>query len=278
MDLSVFMVVLLGAMFHAVWNAIIRFKGDRFGAIVLLSAAQSGMALLLLPFFPLPLTECWPWLAVSGLVHVAYKVSLARAYESADLSLAYPLARGTAPMIVALISLVALGDHLSLPKTIGIMLIGSGIVGMGLAKTDGAFAGRKVIFPLITALTIASYTLIDAIGARLSGSASAFVLWVFTLDGLGIVAYALWTRGTGLYATILPQWKPGVLAGALSLASYWLVIWAFTVAPVALVAALRETSVLFAIVLAKLFLKEEIGPLRWAAAGLIMAGTVALRL
>ncbi len=214
MELTVFLAVLAGAVMHAAWNAMIRFEGDRFGAIVLLSLTQSGMAMLLLPFFPLPLAASWPWLLLSAFVHILYKVTLARAYQSADLSLAYPLARGTAPMIVALISLSVLGDEISLWKGVGVVLIGSGIIGMALAKTNGAFAGRKVIFPLLTALTIAAYTLIDALGARLSGSASAFTLWMFALDGMGITCYALATRGPGLYRAILPQWRAGTIAGA----------------------------------------------------------------
>jgi drug/metabolite transporter (DMT)-like permease len=161
-----------------------------------------------------------------------------------------------------------------------VVAIAAGI--MLMAKPDGGGAARLprkgLLLALGTAVFTASYTMADGVGARIAGSASSFILWMILLDGLFMLAYALSTRGTGALAALRPSWRAGLAIGSMSLGSYWIAIWAFTQAPLALVAALRETSVLFAMLIAAFVLKEKVGPWRWLAAGLILMGIALMRL
>jgi drug/metabolite transporter (DMT)-like permease len=278
-DSLVFAAVLAAALLHAGWNAVVKVGLDRFSSVLLLALVQSGLALALLPFFPAPGPPSWPWIAASALLHTGYKLFLIRAYEHGDLSQVYPLARGTAPLLTALVGALGLGESLTPLRTLAVLVIGLGVVLMSAKGGPGlASAPRKALaYALGTAAATASYTLVDGVGARLSGSASGFTLWMFAGDGAGMLAYALATRGHAALPTLLPAWRAGVAAGAMSLGSYWIAIWAFTRAPIALVAALRETSVLFAMLIAVLLLRERVGPWRWAAAGLIACGVVLAR-
>lgn len=272
--------VLAAAFLHAAWNAVVKVALDRFSSILLLALCQSGLALLLLPLFPAPGLASWPWLAASALLHTGYKLFLIRAYVHGDMSQVYPLARGTAPLIVAIVGAVALGEPMTPLKALAVAAIALGVVVMSLR--GGAelvrIPPRALAWALGTAAFTASYTLADAVGARLSGSVSGFTLWMFVLDGLGMLAFALAARGPAALRGLASAWGAGLAAGAMSLLSYWIAIWAFTQAPVALVAALRETSVLFAMLIAVLVLKEPAGIGRWTAAGLILLGVVLLRL
>ena len=283
MDDAVFAAVLAAALMHAGWNAVVKVGLDRFSSVLLLSLVQSGLALALLPFFPLPAAPSWPWLAASALLHTGYKLFLIRAYEHGDLSQVYPLARGTAPLIVALVGATLLGEAPTLGKALAVASIGLGVVlmsaeGRNAGGTARPAASRKALaWALGTAAFTASYTLVDGVGARLSGTASGFTLWMFVGDGLGMLAFALKARGQHALPRLLPAWRSGLAAGAMSLGSYWIAIWAFTRAPIALVAALRETSVLFAMLIAVFLLGERAGPRRWCAAALVTAGVMLMR-
>ena len=265
---------------HAGWNAVIRLGLDRFSSILLLSMTQSGLALVILPFVPFPPAEAWPWVVGASLLHTGYKLFLIRAYQHGDLTQVYPLARGAAPPVVALGGVLMFGEALAPLGWLAIALIAGGIALM--AFRGGSDFKRLPTLPLLYALGtagfVAAYTLADAAGARVSGSAHGFAMWMFVGDGLTMLAYALATRGTAGLRAVLPAWKTGLPAGTLSLGSYWIVLWAMTRAPVGLVAALRETSVLFALAIGALFLKERMGAGRWAAGALICAGVVAMRL
>jgi drug/metabolite transporter (DMT)-like permease len=279
MDPIVFGAVLAAALLHAGWNAVVKVGLDRFSSVLLLALVQSGLALALLPFFPAPGMPSWPWIAVSALLHTGYKLFLIRAYEHGDLSQVYPLARGTVPLLTALVGALVLGESLTPLRTLAVLAIGLGVVLMS-AKGGPNLASvpRKALaYALGTAAATASYTLVDGVGARLSGSASGFTLWMFAGDGAGMLACALAARGRAALPALLPAWRAGVAAGAMSLGSYWIAIWAFTRAPIALVAALRETSVLFAMLIAAFLLRERAGPWRWAAATLIASGVVLAR-
>jgi drug/metabolite transporter (DMT)-like permease len=279
-DSLVFWAVLAGALMHAGWNAVLKTGLDRFSSVLLLSFVQSGMALLLLPHFPLPATEAWPWIAVSIFLHTGYKLFLIRAYEHGDLSQVYPLARGAAPLIVTAVATFALGEVLSPSKLAGVLAIALGVIVMSLrgGKDLGSLPPKALGYALATAAFTAGYTLVDGMGARIAGSASSFTLWMFTGDGLLMLGFALLTRGAPALSGLRPAFPIGVLAGALSLGSYWLVVWAFTQAPIALVAALREASILFAMLIAVTFVGETAGRWRWIAAALIVGGIVLVRL
>ncbi len=274
----VFTAVLAAAAMHAGWNALVKVGLDRFSSILLLVLSHMGLCIVLLPFFPLPAPASWPWLLASAVIHTFYKLTLIRAYEHGDLSQVYPLARGSAPLIVAIVSIGLLDEVVTLPKILAIASIGLGVCLMSVRGGGVAPMSPKAFgLALATAGFTASYTLVDGIGARLSGSASGFLIVMSIVDGAFTCAYTLATRGPKAFTKLAPAWRSGLAAGALSLASYWIAIWAFTQAPIALVAALRETSVLFAVLIAVVFLKERVGLGRIMAASLIAAGVILMR-
>jgi len=279
MDLIVFLAVLAGAAMHAGWNALVKTGLDRTTSIFLLALIQGAISLALLPLFAMPSALSWPWIAVSAFLHSGYKIFLIRAYQHGDMSQVYPLARGSAPLIVAVAGVFLLQENLTAMKLAAVCAIGLGVMLMSSRLGSGEAMPRKaLLFALGTALFTASYTLVDGIGAQLSGTASGFTLWMFVGDGVLMTIYALLVRGRDLRAAVRGNLLSGTAAGALSLGSYWIAIWAFTLAPIALVAALRETSVLFAMLIAVFFLGEKASPQRWAAAALILAGIVLMRL
>jgi drug/metabolite transporter (DMT)-like permease len=276
MSLSVFLLVLLAALLHAGWNAWVKGGDDRFGAILRMAAGQSVLAALLLPFFAFPAAHVWPWIAASAVLHTGYKAFLINAYEKGDLSQVYPLARGTAPLIVAAAGMIFLAEVPPPLRLLAVAAIGGGILLM--AGGHGRLSGTALAWALGTAAFTAAYTLVDGHGARVSGNASAFILWAIALDGPLMLAYGIAARGKAAsVAPLRSGWRQGLAAGATSAGAYWIVVWAFTQAPLALVAALRETSVLFAMLIAALLLGERVGARRWAAGGLIVAGLVLMR-
>lgn len=280
MDIAVFAAVLAAALMHAGWNAAVKIGLDHFSAIVLLSISQSLVCLALLFFFPTPAAAAWPWLAGSICLHIGYKIFLTRAYTFGDLSQIYPIARGAAPMIVAIASASFLGEPLSPAGFAAVFLVALGVVLMSLhpGKGRARLTPTGLAYALGTAGFTAGYTMADGIGARLAGSAHSFVFWMFVGDGLGMLAFAWLARGAAAFPALIPAWRTGLLAGIMSLGSYWIAVWAFTCAPIALVAALRETSVLFAMLIAVLYLKEPVGWHRWLAAAMITSGVVFMRL
>jgi drug/metabolite transporter (DMT)-like permease len=274
MSAPVFFAILFAAALHAGWNALVKTGLDRFSAILFLGLAQAAIALLLLPFFGLPSGPAWPWVLAGSALHSGYKLALIRAYGHGDLSQIYPLSRGSAPLIVAVAGALFLGETMDPARTAAVVSIAGGIM---LMAGKGGLTRAGLLWALVTAAFTAAYTLADGIGARVAGSASSFILTMIVLDGAIMLAYGLAARGWSGIVAMLPAWRPGVTAGAMSLGAYWIAIWAFTRAPLAMVAALRETSVLFAMLIALFWLKERPAPRRWVAAGMIMAGVVLMR-
>ncbi len=279
MDTIIFLAIMVGALMHAGWNAVIKIGLDRFSAILLLSLFQGAISFALIPFFPSIASDAWPWLFASILLHVGYKFFLIKAYALGGLSQIYPLARGTAPLIVSVISTLYLGEILSLTNALGIVSIGLGIMAMAISKGPNTppLSRKALAFAFCTASFTAAYTLVDGIGARLSFNASSFTLWLFAGDSLIMLLSALFLRGRGAITKTFPEWKSGLVAGALSLGSYWIAIWAMTKAPIALVSGLRESSVLFAMFIAVFLLKEKAGIIRWLAAFSIGTGILLTR-
>ena len=279
MTLGVFFAVLFAALLHAGWNAIIKRGLDRFSSVLLLTQVQGAIALLLLPWFAPPHPDSWPWIAAGGLLHAGYNIFLIHAYQHGDLSQIYPLARGTAPLIVAVASALWLHEAMAPLRVAAILSIAAGILLMARRGRDSApLSPRGLAFALATAAFTAAYSMADGYGARLSLSLSSFTMAAFVLEALLMLAYGFWVRGRRALAGVRPALPAGLVAGTMSLGAYWIAIWAFTLAPLAMVAALRETSVLFAMLIAAFFLKERVGPLRWTAAGLILAGILLMRL
>jgi len=271
------LLVLAAALMHAAWNAIVKSSTDKLLDTVTLSIVAALICLVILPFLPAPARASWPWLAASALLHVFYFLTLAGTYRRGDLSHVYPLMRGTAPLLVALIGVVLLDDRLSAGMWAGIALISFGIL-VPVLWRPAAVPGKATLIALGNAIIIASYTLIDGNGTRAAGNALSYCLWIFVLDvvPIALVAWAIRRRAVWEYA--IRRWKPCTAGAVCTLASYGIVLWAMTQAPIAAVAALRETSVIFAAVIGSVLLKEQMGGLRIAGAAVVACGIAALRL
>lgn len=276
MSLLVFASVLLAAALHATWNALIKSGDDKALTTILVATSAALFGAAVTPFLALPDRASWPFLAASVVVHVLYFALIASAYRVADMGQTYPLMRGTAPFLVALTSVVWLGESLPLGAWLGIGLISFGILTMVRESRHGAASGA--ILALLNAIVIAGYTLIDGEGTRRSGAPEAYACWVFMLNGVPLVAWVLMRNRAAFAKLVRAQWRMGLIGGSATAISYAIVLGAMTKAPVAMVAALRETSILFGTVIAGLVLRERIGPARMIGAGLIGLGVVALRL
>lgn len=280
---TVVAVVLFAALLHASWNAIVKSGKDTFLSTVLVSAGAALISLAVLPFVAAPDPASWPYLAASAVAQLAYYSLLAAAYRAGDMSHAYPLMRGSAPLLVALASWPLIGERLSSMQMGAVACICAGIFGLYFASRQPATArvaknaGHATAFALGNACVIASYTLIDGIGVRLSGAPAAYTMWIFVLNGAGLLLWTALRRPADLLAYAGTQWRLAAFGGFGTLASYGLALWAMTQAPVAAIAALRETSILFAIAIAALFLRERISPRRYMAIALIAAGAVLMR-
>jgi drug/metabolite transporter (DMT)-like permease len=275
----VFMAVLAAALMHASWNALVKVRADRFATISLTTFGMTCTALPVLPFVAFPSAAVWPWIITSTVIHVGYRLFLSRAYEVGDLAQAYPLARGTAPLITTIGGIVFVSEVPGSIALVGIVLLSLGTFLMSLrgggqlGRLNGAAAG----YALTTSLFIAGYTLSDGIGARLADTALSYAAWMFASDGVCAMAIAFLYRGRRMTAILAEKWKVGLLTGFLSAAAYSIVMWAMTKAPIASVASLRETSILFAMAISMFVLGEKMTAWRGAAALSILAGVIALR-
>ena len=280
MDPFVFAAVLVAAAFHASWNALIKIRLDPFLAIVLIAALAGIVSLPLLLFVPVPPLPAWPWLILSVITHTGYYIGLSGAYRSGDMGQVYPIARGSAPLMTAIATTAFIGERLGLLGWSGILLLVAGVMllslrgGRDLARLDKKAVG----FALFTAVTICAYSVVDDVGARHAGNPNSYSAALFVGTGPVMLAYALARRGGDVIAAMGRQWSLGLAVGTLQLGSYGIAIWAMTVAPIAIVAALRETSVLFGAVIAVTFLKEPLRAGRVVAALMIVAGLTLIRL
>ena len=278
MDTTVFLAVLFAALLHASWNAVIRAGGDRFQGMLLLTVSQGLMGLIMALFVPLPKGEVWLWLLASGVLHAGYKMFLAAAYKHGDLSRVYPIARGVAPMIVVLAGFFLLSEGLVNKEYAGIALIGFGVILMARGVFSNGESRALISLALGSALFTAGYSIVDGLGARVAGNATQFTAWLFIFDALVFSSATLALNGTRSFKATRRNWALGTFAGALSLATYWIAVWAMTVAPIALVAAVRETSVLFAVGIGVIWMKERAGIGKLVAATVILSGVVLVRI
>ncbi|KFF47702.1 membrane protein [Gammaproteobacteria bacterium MFB021] len=275
MTTPILLAVLAGALMHASWNALVKVGLDRLLSLSLIQVACALISLACVAFVPLPNAAAWPWLIASTFLHIGYNVFLARAYRSGDLGQVYPIARGCAPLLVTVVGVFALSDSPTAFGYAGIALLVLGIFSMALrGGAQHRLSHTALANALITSVFIAGYTLTDGSGARVNGSAASYVVWLFLLDGLGMLLTLVLMRGPGVLPTLIGHWRVGLIGGALSLSAYGITIWAMTQAPIALVAALRETSVLFAIAIGVVWLKEPLRRERLVAGGLILGGVV----
>jgi drug/metabolite transporter (DMT)-like permease len=273
-SLPVTLAVLGAALLHASWNALLKSSTDKQLDTVAISVGAGIVSLLVVVWLPVPAAAAWPWLAGSAALHILYFMFLAGAYRWGDLSHAYPIMRGGGPVIVALASAFVFGEVLQPLPTLGVALVCAGILAFAAGKADR----RATLFALGNALVIAAYTLVDAKGARLSASPVAYTLWFFVANGAVIYLYFGLRRGAEVPRYLARNYLRILVGAVLTTGSYAVALWAMTRAPVALVAVLRETSVVFAAVIGALFLGEKLTRRRLVATGAVLTGLVTLRL
>jgi drug/metabolite transporter (DMT)-like permease len=277
LTLGVTLLVLLAAVLHAAWNALVRREADRLGGMARLALATSALSAPLLPFFDFPSASAWPFLGVTLILHTFYMLFLAKAYDEGALGEVYPLARGTAPLLVALVSYFVLGERLSPLALLAIAIMGGAIISLAWRGPPTVkVEGRPALYALITSLFIAAYTLVDGMGGRAAQSPHVYVVWLFFLYGYPILLITLWRRGPQ-FLRERRAWLNSGLGAAMSIGAYWIVIWAMKSAPLGPVAALRETSVIFAVLISAVILKEALTPRIYAAAVALVIGIGLLR-
>jgi drug/metabolite transporter (DMT)-like permease len=287
---AVLAAVLGAALLHATWNALVKAGGkgampaDPLPATVLVVLGGAVVSALLLPFMTAPGRASWPFIAASSVTQCVYYLLLIEAYRSGDMSHAYPLMRGSAPLLVALVNGPLTGESLKPAQWLAMLLICGGVLAMALAGTPhgrgrgGGNKRRSTVFALLTACVIALYTLIDGAGVRRSGAPAAYTMWIFLLSGASVTAWAARGRVRELVAAARARPLLLPVGGVSTVGSYGIALWAMTLAPVAAIAALRETSILFATAIAALILHERVGRSRLLAVGLIACGAAVMRL
>ncbi len=278
MSAAVFFAVLLAALLHAGWNALVKTGTSKQTAMLILTLGHALIGAVVVSTRPFPAPEVWPWLVASGAIHMAYQLFLAYAYEQGDLSRVYPIARGAAPMIVTLVGMAVLPDPISPTGYLGIFVLGLGILTMSAGAFRSGESRRLVPLALGSAVATAGYSLTDGVGARISGDAVAYVGWLLILSAVFYTPVLVGLRGSVVLRAGPRAWGMGLLAATASYAAYAIVVWAMTEAPIALVAALRETSILFAVLIGWLVFGDRMDRGKVLAAGLIVAGVVLTRL
>jgi len=278
MSFTVFAMVLGAALLHAIWNILLKVQGDRLTIMALISAVSGIFSLFFLPFVDFPAPAAWPYIWVSLVVHNAYYIFLVLAYKYGDLSHVYPLSRGSAPLIVTGISVIYVGEFLTRQGYLAVAIISLGIISLTLTRgSDGMKNLRAVFFALGAGCLIAVYTVLDGLGARLAGIPHGYIFWYLALDTVPLAAFVLWWRRGSALKEVRRSWRVGVIASSMVVVSIWIITWALTLAPLALVSALRESSIVFAVLFGVVFLKEKLDLNRLAAITMTLAGTILLK-
>ncbi len=279
MDLTVFLAVLAAAVMHASWNVLVKLKLDRFLSLCLIQTLMGFLGVAMLAVFPWPSAASVPYAVVSGLLHLGYFMFLARSYRTGDLSQVYPIARGAAPLLTLAATWAFMHEEVNLVGGAGVAVLVLGIWVISLVGQRGLrLDGLTLFFAIGTSVFVAAYTIVDGIGGRVSGEPSGYAGLVFVFDAVFLSIAAVAIRGPGILREVAPYWKTGIVGALLSVGAYWIAIWAMTEAPIASVAALRETSILVVMLLSMRVLKETVSLSRLGGAVLIVAGAVLIRL
>ncbi|NEX61948.1 EamA family transporter [Noviherbaspirillum galbum] len=278
---SVGALVLVAAFMHAGWNTMLHGSKDRSLSMAWICLSMGTLAAVACCLLPLPAAASWPYILLSGIIHVAYNLFLVRAYETGDLGMAYPIARGSSPMLVALGAFFLAGESLTAIHALGVILVSAGIVGLALQR--GQVTRRGLGNAFLTGATIACYTVVDGMGVRLSGgtattatmAAASYTAWLFLLF---LLTPALHVFRNGMKSMRLPAREAATygMGGLVSAGAYGIVIWAMQHGAMGALSALRETSVLFAALLGKVFLHERLGAGRLVSCLVIVLGALAL--
>lgn len=279
MSSMVFLMVLGAALVHAAWNALVKADPDRLRLIKVMFATQFGFSLCLVPFVSVPARESWPYLCASAMLGAGYMLFLNWAYRIGDLSQVYPFARGVAPLIVAIVSVALLGEQMSYIGEVAVVLIALGVTSLALTRgAAGLREPRPVLLSFVAGGFVSAYTITDALGARTAGSPHSYMVWVsllYAVLALGSFEMISRRRVTGIVGR---SRRNGIVSGLMSYGSSWIAIWAFTLAPMALVSALRETSTVFAVVIGVVFLHERLSLTRLVSIATSLIGTTVLKL
>ncbi len=280
MTTYVLLAVLFAAFCHATWNALVKFGNDRFFGLIMISFFSGVLTIPALFWFGPPSPEAIHWLGLSVLFHIGYTYFLSQAYAHGDLSQIYPISRGSAPLITALMSAVLFNELLPFMGLLGILLIITGVVLIAFAgrRFTLNIKGKALSFALCTAFFTACYTLSDGYGARASEDPVVYTLWLFLLNGIVLTIPGIMKYRSSLFSGIRQYWRSGLLGGLMQLLSYGIAIWAMSQAPIVTVAAIRETSVLFAMFLSIVFLKEKFNMMRVIACIVILLGVLMAKL
>ena len=276
MDALTLLMVLLAAVLHATWNALVK-SGDALVRMAFVHAVAALCALPLMVVMAPPEPASWPFLLGSVVVHQAYYGFLVLGYQAGDLSQVYPIARGTGPLLVAVGAFVFAGEALSPRGTVAVLLICGAILSLALAGWSRRRPGAPVAFALVTGVMIAGYTLLDGLGGRLAGDVERYIGWLFVLQGVPIVAFTIARRRAVLWPAVRQSLATGVLGGVLAFTAYGVVIWAMSRTQLTYVSALRETSVILAALIGARLLREPLGARRLGAASVVAVGVVLLQ-
>ena len=272
MTAQVLALVLLAACIHATWNTWLKLSGDRLVVMSLMGSGWALFAVCWLPFLAPVHGDAWPYLVVSVFVHLAYTLLLVPAYRLVDLSVAYPMIRGTGPVFGTLVSLFVRGEAVGLLGWTAVLLITGGVLTLGWRGATGDY--RALLFGILGGALVAGYTFIDGVGARVSGSALTYAAWLFLLTGIPLPVIGFLVRRGEFIRLARPIAVRGLFAGAIASVAFAIVIWSLTRAPLGLVAAARETSVVLVAIAGAVLLKEKVN---WLAVAAVFSGVVLLR-
>ena len=278
MSLGIFLAVLLAAALHAGWNVLVKGAGDKAVASAAVCAGCGFIGLCLIPFVPVPAPASWPYGIASALTHVGYFTMIGRIYRTADLSVAYPITRGLAPLLTTAIVAAWVGEWPTLAAALGILGLCLGILTLaadGVAR--GGLDRASLYAALSTAIIIACYTIVDGLGGRASGHPFSYSIYIQITAALFYLPVFCLLQGRAVLNPLWRGWALGLAGGACSFSAYSIAIYAMAIAPIGLIAALRETSVLFAAAFGALLLGERFGPARYAAAVLVACGLAAMK-
>jgi drug/metabolite transporter (DMT)-like permease len=277
MAIEVFFAVLLAAALHAGWNALVKINAEPIIAMGLIMLCTSIVALGFMPFVAFPQSKLWPFLLITLILHFGYKVFLVKAYAQGDFGQIYPIARGSGPVWVLLVSVIFLGVEFTQLEILAVLVVTGGIATLSHFKRSKPLS-VGFYYALVTGLWIAGYTMVDGFAVSQLGQVHSYVVWLFFLDGIIAAVWAYNYKPQVFVDSLRRYWFVAIGGGVMSMAAYWICLWAMTQAPVAMVAALRETSVLFGALLSTYMFKEVLGPKRWISAVLICVGLVLIKL
>ena len=279
MELNVFLLVILAAFLHAIWNGMVKNFEDKVISVSAIVYGHVPMAILMMFFLPLPTLESLPYIILSAIIHQGYQWYLISAYKFGDLTKVYPIARGTGPIIATLISIVFLGVLIPKFKILSICLISFGIISLGLLNKNSLTNNKAIFYSLLTGLFIGLYSIADGYGARISLSPLSFLGWSFILNAILFSFLLKFMNYPNVFNRVMKEAKKIFwLGGTVSYIVYGIVVWGFTKAPIPLVAALRESSIIFSIIIGIFFLNEKISIYKMISIVLIFIGVVSLKI